>query len=234
MFYWLPTFLVIIQTAVVLTWANSPPSRAIGRRLWMASLLIFGSLAIAGTVWQGRRQLDEPVAVAGTTASPRASVRATGESPNPDLMRQVKSLQDRVKELERARQSRTIAPEIADQFAAYLKQFGGRRVVVSCIPDDLEAYRYANQLVNVLRSGGWDATGPEVTKMFGDVRAPGVNVYVNRDDNSDTAKILLDGFAKFNVPYQTRVTPSGAIPDPQTVELFIGAQPSLGEAGGGG
>jgi hypothetical protein len=49
---------------------------------------------------------------------------------------------------------------------------------------------------------------------------------VNGDNSSDTAKILLGGFAKFNIPYQSRVTPSGAIPDTETVELFIGAQQS--------
>jgi hypothetical protein len=38
--------------------------------------------------------------------------------------------------------------------------------------------------------------------------------------------MLLDGFAKFNIPYQSRVKPSGAIPDSETVELFIGTQQS--------
>ena len=56
--------------------------------------------------------------------------------------------------------------------------------------------------------------------------SPGINIYVNGDNSSDTAKILLDGFAKFNIPYQSRVTPSGAIPDTETVELFIGSQQS--------
>jgi hypothetical protein len=36
----------------------------------------------------------------------------------------------------------------------------------------------------------------------------------------------LGGFAKFNIPYQSRVTPSGAIPDTETVELFIGTRQS--------
>jgi hypothetical protein len=223
---WLPTFLVIIQTAVALAWANSPPAAATGRRWWAATLLMIGSLAIAGTVWQARRQMDEAAAVAGTTVSPAGPGRASEMSSTHDLAEQVKTLQARVKELERQHQSRAIAPETADQFAAYLKQFGSRRVIVSCIPDDTEAYRYANQLVNLLRAGNWDAMGPEVTDMFGDIHAPGVNLYVNRDDSSDTAKILLDGFAKFNVPYQSRVTPSTAIPDAQTVELFVGAQRS--------
>ena len=47
---------------------------------------------------------------------------------------------------------------------------------------------------------------------------------MNGDNSSDTAKILLGGFAKFNIPYQSRVTPSGTIPDTETVELFIGTQ----------
>jgi len=65
------------------------------------------------------------------------------------------------------------------------------------------------------------------------VRAPGINFYVNADDHSDTAKILLDSFAKFNVPYQSRVTPSHAIPDAETVELFIGIlQSDRARAGG--
>ena len=106
----------------------------------------------------------------------------------------------------------------------YLRQFGNRRVIVSCIPDDIEAYQYANQLVNILKAANWEAQGPQITKIFGDVRSPGINVYVKADNGSDTVKILMDGFAKFNIPYQSRVTPSGTIPDTETVELFIGTQ----------
>jgi hypothetical protein len=62
--------------------------------------------------------------------------------------------------------------------------------------------------------------------VFGDIRARGINVYLTGDDHSDTVKKMLDGFAKFNIPYQSKVTPSGAIPDNETVELFIGKQPS--------
>jgi hypothetical protein len=90
----------------------------------------------------------------------------------------------------------------------------------------MEAYQYANQLVNILRAANWEVQGPQVTKIFGEVRAPGINFYVNGDSHSDTAKILLDGFAKFDIPYQSRITPSGAIPDTDTVELFIGIQQS--------
>ena len=53
-----------------------------------------------------------------------------------------------------------------------------------------------------------------------------INFYVNAENHSDTATILLDGFAKFNIPCQSRVTPSQAIPDTETVELFIGSMQS--------
>jgi len=227
MFTWLPTLSVIFLTSVVLTWASSPPVTAIGRRSWMACLLAVGLLAIAGSVWQERSVADDILAVSGTTTLPASQTVS-------ELTKQVEALEDRVRLLEKHKQVRIITHEAAGNFAAYLKQFGGRRVVVSCIPDDIEAYQYANQLVNVLRAGDWDAHGPEVTKIFGEVRAPGINVYVNPDDHSDTAKILLDGFAKFNIPYQARVTPAQNIPDIETVELFVGQQQSETARAGGG
>ena len=135
-------------------------------------------------------------------------------------------LEDHIQELEAENQVRSIPQQTADDLASYLKQFGSRQVIVSCIPDDTEAYLYANQLVNVLKAAGWDAQGPETTKIFGNIRSPGVNVYVNGENGLDTAKLLLDAFAKFNIPYQSRVTPSGAIPDVASIELFVGAKQS--------
>jgi hypothetical protein len=226
MFPWLPTLSVIFLASVGLTWASSPPVTVIGRRLCMACLLVGGLLAIVGSVWQERSVADDTLAVTGTTTSPASQTVS-------ELTNQVEALEDRVRLLEKHKQVRIITHEAAENFTAYLKQFGGRRVLVSCIPDDIEAYQYANQLVNVLRAGDWDAHGPEVTKIFGDVRAPGINVYVSPDDHSDTAKILFDGFAKFNIPYQARVTPVQAIPDIETVELFIGQQQSERVRAGG-
>jgi hypothetical protein len=222
---WLPTVLVIILTAVALTEAGSSAATTRNRRLWMASIILVGSLAIAGAVWQVQRTVAASAALAGMTALPEASNRERYEPTTSDLTKQVKALEDRIRELEAGRQLRTIATDNADKLVAYLRQFGNRRVIVSCTPEDIEAYQYANQLVNILKSGNWDVQGPQVTKIFGDIRAPGINVYVSRD-HSDTAKILLDGFAKFNIPYQSRVTPSQAIPDAETVELFIGTRQS--------
>jgi hypothetical protein len=107
-----------------------------------------------------------------------------------------------------------------------LRGFGTRRVIVSCVPDDLEAYGYANQLVTIFKAADWDAAGPQRTKIFGDVRSPAINLFVNNEDHSDTARILLNAFAKFNIPYQSGVTPSAAIPDTETVELFVGSMQS--------
>jgi hypothetical protein len=55
----------------------------------------------------------------------------------------------------------------------------------------------------------------------------GINVYNNSDHPSETVKILLDALAKFAIPYQSRVPPNEAIPENETVELFIGAKPAM-------
>jgi uncharacterized small protein (DUF1192 family) len=228
---WLPPLLVIVVTALALTAAGSPPATPSGRRLWMASILVFGCLAIAATVWLWRGA-QETSALAGTSAVPRVSPATFNVPSISDLTNRIRALQDRVKELEAGRRARSITQTAADDLASYLRQFGSRKVIVSSIPDDLEAYKYANQLVNILKSASWEAQGPQVTKIFGDVRSPGINIYINGDSRSDTVKILLDGFAKFNIPYQSRVTPSDAIPDTDTVELFIGTQePQRANAG---
>jgi len=224
---WLPTLLVIVLTALALTAAGSPPAATPnGRRLWMAGIFVCGCLAIASTIWLTRREGGEIFALAGTSTAPSGLPTALDGSSASSLTFRLKVLEDHVKELEAGRQARSIPQKSADDLALYLKKFGSRRVIVSCIPDDLEAYYYANQLVNIFKAADWEAQGPQITKIFGDVRSPRINVYVNGDDSSDTDKILLDGFAKFNIPYQSRVTPSGAIPDTESVELFIGTKQS--------
>ena len=221
---WLPTLSVIVLTALALTAAGSPAATPRGRRSWMAGILLIGCVAVTATVWLGRGQIEENSMLAGTSAAP-GGPSAAFNAPSPaDLTRRIRELEEHVKELETVRNARSIKPLAADDLASYLKQFGSRRVIVSCIPNDREAYQYANQLVNIAKAANWEAQGPQLTRIFGDVRSPGINVYVNSDNHTDTVKILMDGFAKFNVPYQSRVTPSDAIPDTDTVELFIGAQ----------
>src|SRR5438270_3392901 len=221
---WLPTLLVVVVTALALTAATSPPAAPSRRRYWTASVLFFGCIAIGATVWLGRRQTEETPALAGTSAAPPAPSAAFNGPNASELTRRIKELEDHVRELEAGKRARSITQTTADDLASYLRPFGSRRVIVSCTPDDLEAYQYANRLVNILKAANWEAQGPQITKIFGDVRSPGINVYVKADNGSDTVKILMDGFAKFNIPYQSRVTPSGTIPDTETVELFIGTQ----------
>jgi hypothetical protein len=220
---WLPTLLVIIMAAAALIETRSPPTTPKGRRLWIASMISFGSFAVAATVWQGRRAADEIAVLAETPASPETERAAPTRS---DLIQQVQALQNHVRELEAKVQRRLITAETADKLTTYLKKFDNRRVIVSCIPGDVEAYQYANQVANILKAANWDAQGPEQTKIFGDVRAMGINIFVNGENRSDTVKVLMEGFAKFNIPYQNRITPSQAVPDTETVELFIGAKPS--------
>jgi hypothetical protein len=205
---WLPVLLVVFLTALALTRAGSLHVTAASRRSWTAIIFLSGALAIAGSVWQTRKAVDNSAAPAGTTASPQTAKKEPAG------------------QLEAGPQARTIPPEAADQLSAYLRPLGSRRVIVSCIPNDLEAYQYANQLVNILKAADWDARGPEQTKIFGDLRTPNINIFVDAADHSDTATVLLDTFAKFNIPYQSRVTPSQAIPDAETVELFVGKMQS--------
>jgi hypothetical protein len=107
----------------------------------MAGMILIGSLAIVGAVWQGQRMVDTSAALAGTTASPEASNRERNRPSVSDLMKQLKVLEDHIRELEAAKQVRTITTDNADKLAAYLRQFGNRRVIVSCIPEDIEAYQ---------------------------------------------------------------------------------------------
>ncbi len=86
--------------------------------------------------------------------------------------------------------------------------------------------RYANQIANVLRAAGWEALGPETTTIFGEAPAMGITLYVRgADAPPEAARLLIDAFTRFNIPYQSGVASSDAIPDPATVELFVGRKP---------
>jgi hypothetical protein len=209
-----PAGLVILMAALGLTVAGSPPASRGARRFWVAAIFVCGSLAVAGTVWQAQdalhRRPEETAllrqAPAGTAVALAAPPERRATAPQPA-------------------QIRAINPDTAAKLAAYLKKSGSRSVIVSTVSGDIEAYNYANQLANLLRVADWQVGGPEITQVFGDIHAVGVNVFANPAQNSDTAKILVDAFHEFDIPYEPRVTPSGVVPDSDAVELFVGALP---------
>jgi hypothetical protein len=213
---WLPELLVLILAAVAIAACDRAPA---DRRLRMAAIALLSGFAIVATIWQQR------------SAAARIS-RLTEAVHSAALTKQVEALESEIDKLRQRERGRTISSDAAAKLADYLRPFGPHQVVVSCMPDDIEAYRYATELVNVLKAANWDARGPEATTIFGDIKSMGINVYDGRAGQSDTTKILLTGLTKFGIPYQSRVPPSEALPDNQTVELFIGAKPSPSTAPG--
>jgi hypothetical protein len=233
--WWVPTIAVAVVTLFGLF---------LVRRRWAIVFGIVGALAVIGTVWQqttsraafrddtarlqdmvsrldqiGRLVPGGQGAGSGDTVHSVAAGIAALNSRIKDLENQIAALQARFTE-------RTIDDATASKLEDYLHGFGSRRVVVSCVPGDVEAYDYANRLAAVLRAAGWDAHGPEQTKIFGTEKAMAIGLYVHGEPAAQTAKILTDAFAKFNIPYQSRIFPNDAIPDADTVELFVAGKPS--------
>ena len=233
--WWVPTIGIAVVTLLGLV---------LVRRRWAIVFGIVGALAIVATVWQqttsraafrddtarlqdmvsrldqiGRLVPGNSGAAADDTVHSVAAGIAALNARIKDLEGQVAALQARFRE-------RTIDDATAAKLEDYLRGFGSHRVVVSCVPGDVEAYDYANRLVTILRAAGWDAQGPEQTKIFGAEKAMPIGLYVHGDAAAQTANILTDAFARFNIPYQSRINPNEAIPDPATVELFVASKPS--------
>jgi hypothetical protein len=121
--------------------------------------------------------------------------------------------------------ARSIDPETAVKLGDYLRQYGGYRAVVSCAPSDLEAYTYATQLVGILKSAGWNASGPEQTANVVPGPAMGITVFDRDPSAPDAAKILIDAFKQFDIPHQVGITAQYAGPDSATAELFVAKKP---------
>lgn len=214
---WLPALLIAALSAAALAATALPvmPNAAKQRRL--AGLAILGVLALGTMVWQGW--------VAGREiAELKHNDRST------ELAAQVKALEQQVDKLKESTRVRSLDAETAAKLADYLRPSAPRTVIVSCIPNDIEAYEYATELADVLKSAKWDARGPETTMMFGNIRGMGINIFDEGAPGSDTVKILVDAFAKFAIPYQTRVPPSG-VPHSGGVELLVGGRPLQPTAG---
>ncbi len=241
--WWLPTASVVAMTALGVVALATQPWRP-SRKYRIAALLLGGALASGASAWQqntSRLALGQESARLGELAArldelgrllpagPGATadqIFDTAAAAIVALNAKITDLESRVLALQEKSRTRAIDADTAEKIAEYLRQFGRNRVVVSCVPDDLEAYGYANRIANVLRAASWEALGPETTTIFGEAAAMGITLYVRGGAAPpEAARLLLDAFARFNIPYRSGVAPSDAIPDPATVELFVGHKP---------
>ncbi|HEX6442757.1 MAG TPA: hypothetical protein VF007_11260 [Stellaceae bacterium] len=238
--FWLPTAAVAVVALLAVVIALAQPPRP-ARLVWLALALLLGAAAIAATAWyqlenrsEGPAQLAQLRDIGGRIDELGRDLPAgAGQAPADNfdsfgaaadtLNGKVAALGGRILALREEKKNREIDPQTAGKLSEYLRQFGSARIVVSCLPNDVEAFGYANQIANILRAAGWDAHGPEETTIFGNAQAMGVVLYVRPGTQAPpAAKILLDAFARFNIPYKAGISPNEAIPDPATVELFIG------------
>ena len=237
--FWLPTAAVAATALLAVIVALAQPPR-LAKAVWIVATFLLGAAAVAATAWhQVQSRAEGPVHLAQLRevgshldeigkqlpagAAPAAENFDTFPAAIDALNAEIADLGNRIQTLREKTKNREIDPDTAAKLTDYLRQAGGNRVVVSCVPDDVEAYGYANQIANVLRAAGWDALGPEQTAIFGNAQGMGVTVYVHAGGQPPgAAKILLDAFARFNIPYKSGIASNEAIPDPATVELFVG------------
>jgi hypothetical protein len=232
---WLPTIAVAVMTVLAFLAALAQAPR-MAKLYWLIAVLVCGMIAIAVAAWQQSRELAQlrdlsshlgalaRLLPGGPPASPEQTVDSLATSMY-SLNSRINELQAQIETLREKGRTRAIDSGTVTKLADYLRPFGNHRVVVSCVPDDVEAFTYANQIANVLRSAGWDAHGPETTAIFGDAPAMGIRLYVRSGVAPDTAKLLLDAFTRFDIPFKSGTTSNDMIPDNTTVELFVSHKP---------
>jgi hypothetical protein len=244
---WGPLVPLALVAAVALIEALALPRRIAAKGGWVLVVGACTALAFAGSLSQQRANraaasdelAAETAALRGLwtewDALSRSLPPPSGDSPAAafdtvddalaSLSAKVASIEGQIAALKAGEKGRSVDDETAAKLADYLRQYGSYRAVVSCASGDLEAYTYANQLANILRAAGWDANGPEATTAPGEGTAMGVSLYVRNPAAPEAAKILVDAFTRFNIPYQSGVAASDAIPDTATVELFVAKKP---------
>jgi hypothetical protein len=237
-----PLFPVALVFAVALVEAVMLPRRLWAKGVWVAMVVLCGGLAAADIkvqehrlrgasgnelaalrgLWDQWNRVSQTLPAAGD--KPAASFDTTDDT-LASLRAQVPVVERQIAALKQQPAGRMIATDTAGKLADYLRQYAGYPAVVSCVPGDVEAYDYATQLVNILKAAGWDARGPEMTSVLTDTSAMGVVVFVRDPHAPDAAKVLLDAFARFNIPYQSGIAEDDNIPDTATVELFVAKKP---------
>src|SRR5205807_9793 len=184
---------------------------------WIATVLVCGVLATAASAWQQSRELEQLRELSShlnalarlLPGAPPANPEQTVDSLTSSLYTlnsRIGELQAQIDVLREKAKTRSIDSDTAKKLEDYLRPFGSHRVVVSCVPGDPEAFTYANQITNILRNAGWDAHGPETTAIFGDAPAMGIRLFVRSGVAPDTAKVLLDAFSRFDIPYKSGTT----------------------------
>jgi hypothetical protein len=239
---WAPALPVAIVGAIALAEAIALPRRVWAKGIWALVVLASGAVAIADLRWhEGQREQTRQSAAGEEIAAlhglweqwdqvsrrlppagekPAASFATLGDA-LASLSVQIPGIERQIAAVREQSKGRSIDDDTAAKLADYLRQYGSYPVVVSCVPDDIEAYNYANQLVNLLRTAGWDARGPEVTADRSEATSIGITVLARDPHSPEAAKIVLDAFARFNIPVRSGIAGSEAIPDPVTIELFV-------------
>src|SRR5438094_4924224 len=159
---WLPTIAVAVMTVLALLAALAQAPR-VAKLGWITAVVLCGAVAIAAAAWQQSQELAQlrdlsshlgalaRLLPGGTPASPEETVDSLATS-MASLNARINELQHQIEVLREKSRGRAIDAETAAKMADYLRPLGNHRVVVSCVPDDLEAFTYANQLANVLRT----------------------------------------------------------------------------------
>jgi hypothetical protein len=142
---WLPALLALILSAVAVVAVGTMPAGSATKRLRIAGIALLGGLAVAATVWQTHIYTDR---------ISNEEIRSAAQT------KQVQALENQIDTLKQSTKRRTISADTGGKLADYLRPFGIRQVMVSCTPGDIEAYHYATEIVNVLKSANWNARGP--------------------------------------------------------------------------
>jgi hypothetical protein len=223
------------------------PARWWPKGLWGAIVIVLGTLAAGVAIWEQQQTneaaaaiVDEELAalrglwtqwqaIAATLppppdAKPAATFETVAEAVA-SLSAEVASIQAQIEALRAKAKARSVDADTAAALADYLRPFGAHRVVVSCAPDDVEAYTYANQLAGTLRAAGWDAPGPELSRVPGGAPSMALSLFTRDPRSPEAARLLVDAFTRFNIPFRAGIAPNEAIPDPATAEIYVAPKP---------
>src|SRR5438094_5260126 len=145
---WLPTIAVAVMTVLALLAALAQAPR-VAKGRWIAAVVLCGAVAIAAAAWQQRQELAQlrdlsshlgalaRLLPGGPPASPEETVDSLATS-MASLNARINELQHQIEVLREKTKTRSIDSAVAAKLTDYLRPFGSHRVVVSCVPNDVE------------------------------------------------------------------------------------------------